>query len=145
MDGLFLGRLRWKGSRFLMFRWSFPLMWFPTGSSSGRLLRLNDLNSFWDEFSLFFVLEYKLLSSTAIVVDSLETLNKTPQSQPQWRPEPPPAPAPETKFSCLALHLFGKLNKLVGGDSNRCRITKRLLPLLLIAQGRGCGVPLINR
>lgn len=77
------------------------------GSSGGRLLRLNDLSSFGDEFNLFFVLEYKLLSSTAIVVDSLESRNRAPRSQAQRQPEPPPAPAPQSggshawPYTCL--------------------------------------------
>lgn len=35
--------------------------------SGGRLLRLVDLQRVWQEFSLLLVLEYTLLSSTAIM------------------------------------------------------------------------------
>lgn len=82
MDGLFFGRLRWMGSKFLMFLWSLPLMSFPMSTSGGRLLRLDDLQSFWDEFSLFFVLEYKLPSSTAMVGNTLDFLNKIWKAKP---------------------------------------------------------------
>ena len=43
MDGLFFGRLRWMGSKFLKFLWNLALISFPMSNSGGRLLRLDDL------------------------------------------------------------------------------------------------------